>query len=344
MPTGNPIPQAIRRLLLYHCLILQSDTEFVYKNLFIGDDIDINTIEVLWKEFPLMDDTEKEYYVSDHKRKRKRHMLETGEDPQLYLQELLESSRSMKLRILMQRFHDQFYDEYFDQMPSLSTVYRAVTEVNSHKKVAWANIQKDPLAQQAFLDNIAHVPASCIIDIDGMVQTPDDFYERYGWSPPGEECKRMQIHIGSRTFAVHAAYTELGSIAWDIFEGSVTDNEVKNFVNRISLLLEDDSYGLFDNASNQRTDAVRIMIETVFRGLYIYCSPYSPELKPIERGFVNVKTFIRERDDDAEWIANPVGLISAAFQNYRVGTPGGLAAYNHFEFYRENHENYMNAA
>jgi hypothetical protein len=54
-------------------------------------------------------------------------------------------------------------------MPSLPTVYRVVRSGNTRKIVSWENKQKDPEEQLQYL-----------VDMDGMVQTPQDLLERYG--------------------------------------------------------------------------------------------------------------------------------------------------------------------
>lgn len=220
------------------------------------------------------------------------------------------------------------------------TVYRAVRLHNSRKHVDWTHIKKNPIQQIEFLRDIAHISADILVDIDGMVQTNEDFYNKYGWSPVGEECHRPQINIGGQRYAVHAAFTEQGFLAYTIFEQNVTDAEVTQFINSLRQILPVNAYGLFDNASNQRTEDVRDAIESVFEGRYMYCSPYSPELKPIERGFALVKAYIRDRDQDLEYRNNNLALIKEAFDYYSIGNAGGLEVKHLFRIYRDNHEEY----
>lgn len=235
---------------------------------------------------------------------------------------------------LTKKFHEEFYPAYADNLPSLSSIYRAVCKFSTRKKVDLIHVHKDPVQQIAFLGAIAHVASNRLVDIDGMVETDDDFLKRYGWSPRGEECRQAQLYIGGQRYAVHAAFTELGFIGWMIFPDTVTEIQVREFVESIKNSLPLFAYGLLDNASNQRTDNVRKAIEDVFGGYFMYCSPYSPELKPIERGFSLVKGFIREHE--AEWKEDHIGLINAAFHHYSVGQPGGLQAFNLFKVYIEN--------
>jgi hypothetical protein len=289
-----------------------------------------------------MDPIQQAECTSSRPRKRPRHLLEEGEDAEEYLQDMLEANRSVKLRVLTFRFNHEYFGDFCPNPPSLTAVYRAVRSKNTHKKVAWKNIHKDPEEQLEFLHNISHVPACRIVDIDGMAQSPADFYQKYGWSPKGDECDRSQIQIGTRTFAVHAAFTELGFLTWLPFEVTVGEQEVIEFIKQLAPLLDNDAYGLLDNASNQRTDAVRYELESAFRGMYMYCSPYSPELKPIEHGFSMVKNYIRQRDQEPAWLDDPIGLINAAFKYYSIGEPGGLQAYGLFDLYRYNYEDAIN--
>ena len=348
MPTGTPLTSEKKALLVYHVVDLRSSPEFIMKNIFMPGEVVLDTLSRLSRRITEMSEVERITYVkegdsSEHSKKRgRRESIPSGSAAEEFLDQLLLDHSSIRMRTLTYQFHQRFYDEYCDSLPSLSIVYRVVRRGNTRKVVSWANKQKDPEEQLQYLDDVAHVPADLLVDVDGMVQTPHDFFERYGWSPPGDECYRTQITIGTRTFAVHAAYTELGFIHFHIFEGTVTEREVGLFLNSLKEKLADDSYCLFDNAANQRTESVRSIAEDIFNGRYMFCSPYSPELKPIERGFSNVKRYIRERDESDVWQNDPVGLIEAAFKHYSVGEEGGLKAYEHFDLYRENHAAYLN--
>jgi hypothetical protein len=228
-------------------------------------------------------------------------------------------------------------------MPSLSTVYKAIKEGNTRKLISWKNIRRDPEAQMEYLERIAHVSPDRLIDIDGIIHNPKDFLPKYGWSPKGQECTALLFRIEEKVYAVHAAATERGFIAWDIFEGTVTEREVANFVDKVqnAKAFNDRSFGIFDNAANQRTDCVRRKLETVFRGRYHYCSPYSPELKPVENAFSMIRKYIQSHHSPT---TNHIDQINAAF-HYYSDAPGqhGHLLYNLFDVYRRNHELWLNA-
>jgi hypothetical protein len=345
MPSGTEFPREIRRLLVYHCLLLDSTVDFVCENLFIPDEVERRTIQKLFQRIPSMSPEECEDYVEGRRdyHGASRQLLPDNSEALNYLEELLSVSRSVKMRVLTKQFHTEFFPEYCAHLPSVSTVYRAVRLHNSRKHVDWTHIKKNPIQQIEFLRAIAHISEELIVDIDGMVQTAEDFYNKYGWSPIGEECHRPQINIGGQRYAVHAAFTQLGFIHHAVFIQNVTDEEVREFVNSLRDKLPANAFGLFDNASNQRTPNVRETIEEVFGGRYMYCSPYSPELKPIERGFALVKAYIRERDQLLQYADNHMALINEAFTYYSIGNPGGLDVYNLFRVYKENHQEYNDA-
>ena len=45
------------------------------------------------------------------------------------------------------------------------------------------------------------------------------FQKKTGWAPIGEEYRRYQINIGTRTFSTVAVFNILGFVSWHIFEG-----------------------------------------------------------------------------------------------------------------------------
>ena len=65
--------------------------------------------------------------------------------------------------------------------------------------------------------------------------------------------------------------------------------------------------------------------------------PHSPRLKPIERGFANVKRYIRALEWTHQGETNPIGLIHEAFTHYSVHGAGSHAANEHWNTYEANH-------
>lgn len=340
MTPGIAISQEKKELLVYHHQCLHSTAEFVHENLFLPGEVLLTTIQGIWKHLSEGSDAVAKY-LEHSAAKRSNKLISEDSDEQAFIASLLADNRSVRLRTLTYQFHQRFYEENFARMPSLSTVYREIASHNTRKRVSWKNIGRNPEEQLDFIEDMAHVASSRGVDIDGLVQNAEDFLEKYGWSPSGEDCIRHQIIISGRTFAVLAAYCERGFIHWHIFECTVSEREVVEFLDSLKSKLDEDSFGLFDNAANLKTDAVRLRANTVFNGLYRYCPAYSPELKPVENGFSNIKRYIRERDNEYKWLNDPIGLINSAFEYYKEGTATGLAAaYGHWNLYRENHSDY----
>jgi hypothetical protein len=340
------ISYELRHLLVYQITEKDQSPEFIFENLFRATDISLKYLVKLCAKIGRMTPAEVAAYLNPaNKQPRGGGEAMLAPDNNLardYLDFIQKHHRKMTITALTRKFHHEFYGEHAIDMPSLSTVYRTVKEGNTRKVISWEHIRQDPVAQLEFFEMIQAVSADRIVDLDGMVQTPEDFLQRYGYSPSGEECREKQIVIGGVTYAVHAAYTENGFMAWSVFAGTVTEVEVSQFVQTLPTYrsFNDRSYGLFDNASNQRTPLVRAEIESVFDGKYGYCSAYSPALKPIENGFSLVKRYIQ-----AHWNVSrtPLQQINDAFYYYsdRRGQHGREAAFNSFDMYRRNHQLYL---
>jgi transposase len=183
--------------------------------------------------------------------------------------------------------------------------------------------------------------ADRLVCMDGIHFNPKDNLEKYGWSEIGREAVVLQIFIESRCFAVHAAMTENGFIAWEIFEGNVCGTDVSNFItDKLAPVFGGNEFLLLDNAANQRTDQVISTMEISLGGRFVYNVEYSPELNPIERGFSLIRRWIRE--NEGCYVGNPIGLIQSSFFAYSIAGPFGDHCYNFFEFYRLNHSEFLN--
>ena len=340
MPSGQPFSRDIRVLLVYHYSVLLHTSELAYKYLFIDDQAELRTIKKLWKRFDQYTDEQFQHYIEGGPAHDPVHarIFEVDSVALSALEEMLAINRSVKIRILRKRFIEECFPDIVDFEPSMSTVLRAVRIHNSYKHVDWTHSRRDPVLQVIYLQKMAPIDSEFIVDIDGMVQTPEDFLSRYGWSPSNETCKRAQIELGGVTYAVHAAFTELGFLTngWKVFTETVTRVQVETFLKSIKDHLPENAYGILDNASNQH--AAQLAVEQVFGNRYAYCSPYSPELKPIERAFSLVKAYIRERDETDQAVNDPLGLIEEAFTHYSIEHPGAEKAMNLFKIYRDNHE------
>lgn len=255
-----------------------------------------------------------------------------------YLTLLLRTKKNIKLRFLTAKFRREFFAD--EQTLSVSTTFRTLKRIRESRKVITRrSILRDFAAQLAWMDFTGFLPSSDIVDMDGMVQNAQDFLSRYGWAPIGQECFLHQIRVGGKNFPVMAAYTEMGFLAWTVFDGTVTSREVEHFVRVVlARFINHSSFLILDNASNQSTDAVHRTLERVFPGRWAHSPQYSPELKPIERGFSNVKRWVQDQETITR--LRPVDLIDEAFRVHAVDGPrGGYggSAWGHFDLYRHNH-------
>jgi hypothetical protein len=257
--------------------------------------------------------------------------------------DIVSANRNQTIKEVRDEYLQQWFDDIDEHTLSESTVWRTFKREHlSHRIMEARNMLQSPEEQNNFLANIRHVDPSRIVDIDGMSQNRNDFKARHGWAPINDEdCVRMQITIHSRSFAVHAAYTQFGFLAWEIFEGAVNQYHVTHFMeHHLAPFLREDSFCIIDNATNQRTGMVRAALRLFFNDLYLYSPAYTPEFKPIERGFSLVKTFIRKHDCPA-CAANPVALIQRAFEAYSIEGEFSSSAYGHFNLYRRVHESWL---
>ena len=104
---------------------------------------------------------------------------------------------------------------------SLATFNREMHRANiSVKNIERRNIQCNDFDGLHFLDRVAHIDVGNLIFGDEMSSDPKSFEKKKGWVPRGDECRRYQINIGTRTFSTVAMIGMLGFISWQIFEGA----------------------------------------------------------------------------------------------------------------------------
>jgi hypothetical protein len=126
-------------------------------------------------------------------------------DEESYIIKIMHDNNVLRLEATAHLFVQEFHDNQCDKVGSY-LLSRLLTRPGwSKKKIRRKNLRADPQEQLEYLDRIAHIGPFDLVDIDGMAQSPDDFHDKYGWAPVGEDAIRMEIEIGNRIFAVHAA-------------------------------------------------------------------------------------------------------------------------------------------
>lgn len=347
MPSGHHLSREMKALLI-HCVRTKDyDPDFIYENVF--EPLHIITKPYLIRkcaEIVEMTADDVDDYLDGKTRGKRKKKIERQSDARRFLDYIVEHHCRLTVTRIAQLYYEGFIDEHLPDAPSLSTIYRTIKNGgNTRKVINWRNIHQCPQEQLEYLARVAHIPAEYLIDVDGMVQTPKDFLTKYGWSPRGDVLRAVQIVIGDQAYAIHAAFSQRGFLEWKVFDTTVSEDEVVEFIETLRYRCQQNPnlVALFDNASNQRTEAVRRVMESVFNGRYYYCAAYSPFLKPIENGFSLIKRYIKDHYDPGR---NPVDQINDAFLYYsdQPGQHGPEAAYRIFDLYRRNHAMYLQVA
>ena len=86
--------------------------------------------------------------------------------------------------------------------------------------------------------------------------------------------------------------------------------------NTLQPLISSRNFGILDNSSTHKTLAALEVMRDCFTGQYAFSAQYYPELKPIERGFSQVKRWLRHHEDAC--LGNPIFWINKAFQRYSI--------------------------
>ena len=244
-----------------------------------------------------------------------------------YLEEMITKSRhGIRLRRLTDEFRQQYF-EVSSNAPSMSTVNTAIFRDLGYtrKVITRYNVRASYVEQLEFLDRIALIDPFTLWNLDGMVQSKNDFRDRYSYSKRGEPCIREQITINDKSYPVLCAVTSIGIMAYRRFSSGhgVTASDNAAFILEEIAPYTDrgKSYALLDNASNNCTDEVHAALDAAFDGRWQHLPAYSPRYAPIERVFSLIKRFIRERESEGE--RDPEGLIDKAFKYYSYGGEGG---------------------
>jgi hypothetical protein len=239
------------------------------------------------------------------------------------------------------RDFNEFYYINANDGPSTSTIKRWIQEDNqSRKKVEHRNINKCPIQQAAFMEEMGHVHKSIIFDTDGMSAAPKTMLQEYGRSKVGTRCYYPQFVISGRTFSVLATACCIGINYYKIFENKMIGHEeFVGYMEELGDYLPDGSYGIIDNAATHKHYLSLIALNTTFHGLYSFASPYSPELKPIEKVFALIRKHIQRNSAFAQ--LNPRQALVNAFEEYSVHGPSGHLCCNFFNTYERNYNFHM---
>lgn len=239
-----------------------------------------------------------------------------------HIRRMIEHKNYRKLSVLRREFEEEFYN-IGDEGPSVSTIGRTLHRMNlSRTTLARIHRLQDHEKRLEYIERVAYADTDNLVDLDETAASPKEFLEKYGWSPVGDVSYRRQLKIGNKHYTVIAAYTTRGFLCWKVYEGSVTQEQWIDFlVTKVAEWIMPDSIALIDNATIHRTPNALHATENTFLGKFHFCAPYSPDLKPIERGFSLIKRWLRERENEA--LQDPIRMIEAAFFEFSVIGPQG---------------------
>jgi len=263
--------------------------------------------------------------------------------------EIIKDMACAKKKFILSNLKSEFDLFYFnqlalypDQSGSRTTFFRAMQRGGISRKVMERrHMFCDDVKGLEYVEFMALYDPSLVVDIDEMKQAPEDFLCKYGWSPIGEECIKQKILIGTRSFCVIAAYTPDGFLCWETYEMNVTAFEFNHFLEtRVAPLLAPDNFLILDNAATHHTDEVRIVLQQITHGNYRFSPPYSPHLKPIEKGFALIKAYIKQNEDEA--LLRPVAFINQAFALHGIGGARASSAKGHWSGYFGAREVFLN--
>lgn len=337
---------ATKNLIHGHVTIFGADAVGVLHAVFLGDTTKCS-LEHLRKIVRYINTQPEEALLWKDERtihSGRKRMLDGSERDSLL--DRIEASPSTRLTKLEREFAESFYgwQKIFDA-PSYSTVRRTLIRAGLTRKVLTRvhTLQSQEERLQYFRDT-AHVHISRWVDVDEMGLSRKEFFEKYGWAPEGEDAVKLQLKINGDYFTVIAAYTPYGFLCWEIIKNDTNDAEkFENFLrNRFAHAVNaiQDPFLAIDNAAIHKTLAVLAALEEVMEGKYRFSSPYSPQDKPVERGFANIKNYLREHEDEVS--LDPEAWINKAFELYSIGGERGHEAWGHWARYRENHQFWIN--
>ena len=343
---GKAISRTFWQLIVRYLLDLNKTSLQIYEDIFQGNvssGITFKYLDALCKRL-VSDAVFREHYLSGPQKTTGRPRTNDAHARNFILDIVVEK-KNFKIRKLRSHFNTYYHGSLpGDPSPigsSKSTLLRVIHRADFSRKVMErSHFLRNDLDGVDYLHRIQHIDPLDLIDIDETASSPQSFLDRYGWAPTGQECVKLQITIGSKSFSTIAALSPLGYLAWEIFEGSITHAEFSSFLtNNLRLPLTNTSFGILDNASIHR--ASRLALQETFGEEYQFCPQYSPNLKPIETCFAMVKEDIRNHDDGGTLRLSPQQLIHNAFLKFSVGQEKARAVYHHWDAYFNNHANYL---
>lgn len=340
MPSGKSFAVDLKKMI-YRLLVtldMSAEQAYFFLNSEENEAVSLSYLVVLKSKLSIDANFAMKFQQEPSKKPGRKRTLDDLEASKLLAFAKLEKEKNKIVRSMCQDFITMFYADQEAPHLSVSTFLRTLHRGHLSRKIMTRrHFLCDDAEIEEFFDRIAHESVLSFVDIDETASSPDTFRKKYGWSPEGEECRKTQIVIGSRSFSTIAAISPYGVIAWEIFEGTISQEEFVHFLSyRLQSRLPPNSVGIIDNAKIHHTEDSRESLEKLFDGNFYYSPRYSPHVKPIERLFSLVKRALRENEDAA--VADPISAINEAFELFEIGGPRCNAVYNLWRMYFINNQ------
>lgn len=340
MPSGNHLTSAYLQQVWYGRVMLLQNYMTIFENIFRSDALLIS-VNYLKRLCALCDNGEYDEKFLGVKLPR------TG-GPELVVDDfdvdafvnIFADRPQTTLKRAREVMCEEHYDAIYD-VPSIRSFGRVLKRRRISRKVMErVHYLRCPILRGIFMDTAGAFDGFRFLDIDETLSTYKEFFQKYGYAPKGEIALKTQFQIDGRQYSSIAAYSSIGLIAYRVVEGCINAEIFQSFLeNEVAEGILPGMIGLFDNAAIHHTPHVRGCMEEVFEGYYLFVAPYSPDLKPVEKLFAEVKDLLRYREDEA--VLHPIATISEIFELFRPGMLHSGMAENHFNIYTENHDQWL---
>ena len=337
MPSGKHLTSAYLQQIWYGKVILQQDPITIFENIFRSD---VSHISVKYLKSLCVrcenGDYDDQFLGQKLPRTGGPERVIDDFDEHTFVNIFIDRPQTTLKRAREIICADHFNAIY--GVPSIDSFARVLKRQKISRKVMErVHYLRCPIKRGIFMDTAGYYDGHRFLDIDETLTSYKEFFQRYGYAPKGDVALKTQFQINGRQYSSIAAYSSTGLIAYRVVENSINAEIFQSFLeNEVAQSIFPGMIGLFDNAAIHHTPQVRGCMEEVFEGYYLFAAPYSPDLKPVERLFAEVKDLLRYREDEA--VLHPIQTISEVFELFRPGMPKSGMAENHFKIYSDNHD------
>ena len=326
MSKGVQISSEMRHLIYSMYKFQRISPLEIWRLLFgVSNTVALSTVQKICSLFNSDDEDKIEIYLSGSARLLKGRKRKLDDFAVTVLDQITKNHSSKRLKNLTKILNNTYYGNNFNNYVSESTVCRTLMRKRiTRKKVEKRHIRQNPTHRAQYLEFISRIHPRLLVNIDETLSNVTEYEERYGYAPVGDAAEKKQLVIQGISYSVIAAYSDHGFLDWEIYEGTISQIEFQHYLeHKISKIVGLDSVGLIDNAKIHVTERSLDCLERVFEGNYIRLPEYSSDLAPIEKGFSNIKEYLRQFEEDV--IENPIELINEAFFRYSFFGPHSYA-------------------